>query len=331
MSNVAPANAVVTNKKNFRPPEVSLSKQSSKDSAQSDSDDSESEYLDPEILKKKMQSQAKKNPRSSVSAEVYGKFNKKEAYVPKVVPKTALQKAKIRERLGQAFMFSALDPKEKTIVIDAMEILTVQPGEVVIKQGDPGDKLFVVDQGRLDCSKLFSGDTVDKFLKTYEPGESFGELALLYNAPRAASIVAKEKSTLFSLDRECFNSIVKDSAIKKREKYLAFLEKVDIFKGLDTYDRSKICDCFLSQSFQPGEYIIRQVSIILTQGEHGNSFFLVIEGQGYAAKKNDQGAEEKVFDYEPMGYFGELALLKGAPRAASVIAKVNELADSRLK
>jgi cAMP-dependent protein kinase regulator len=53
---------------------------------------------------------------------------------------------------------------------------------------------------------------VDTYLKTYEPGESFGELALLYNAPRAASIKAKTSTNLYELDRETFNNIVKDAA-----------------------------------------------------------------------------------------------------------------------
>jgi cAMP-dependent protein kinase regulator len=58
----------------------------------------------------------------------------------------------------------------------------------VIKQGEDGDNLYVVDKGDLDCYKRFSKDAENTYLKTYKPGESFGELALLYNAPRAASI-----------------------------------------------------------------------------------------------------------------------------------------------
>lgn len=69
-----------------------------------------------------------------------------------------------------------------------------------------------MDEGELDCYRKFPGKDEDTFLKTYNPGESFGELALLYNAPRAATIKAKTDSTLFSLDRDCFNGIVKDAA-----------------------------------------------------------------------------------------------------------------------
>ena len=73
-----------------------------------------------------------------------------------------------------------------------------------------------MEEGQLDCSKVFTKDGEDVYLKTYQPGESFGELALLYNAPRAASIKSKTACTLFALDRECFNHIVKEAAIKKR-------------------------------------------------------------------------------------------------------------------
>lgn len=59
--------------------------------------------------------------RTSVSAEVYGMYNKKSAFVARVVPKTEDQKARIMKRLSQAFMFQALDEKEKEIVVNAMD------------------------------------------------------------------------------------------------------------------------------------------------------------------------------------------------------------------
>jgi len=98
-------------------------------------------------------------------------------------------------------MFSSLEPKEKKIVIDAMEIEEFNAGEYCIKEGDDGDVLYVVESGTLDCFKVFKKGQQPTFLKTYYPGESFGELALLYNTPRAASIKATSKSVLLSLDR----------------------------------------------------------------------------------------------------------------------------------
>jgi len=60
---------------------------------------------------------------------------------------------------------------------------------------------------------------------------------LLYNAPRAATIIAKTNCTLFSLDRETFNHIVKDAASRKREKFESFLSKVDILENMEPYER----------------------------------------------------------------------------------------------
>lgn len=61
----------------------------------------------------------------------------------------------------------------------------------------------------------------------------FGELALMYNAPRAATIKSKTNSKLFALDRECFNHIIKDASKKRRENYKTFLSKVELFKDMN--------------------------------------------------------------------------------------------------
>ena len=82
----------------------------------------------------------------------------------------------------------------------------------------------MVESGALTCTKKFKPEEDDTFLKEYKPGESFGELALLYNAPRAATIIAKGDVELWSLDRYTFNHILKTAMQKKREKYDNFLD-----------------------------------------------------------------------------------------------------------
>lgn len=78
----------------------------------------------------------------------------------------------------------------------------------------------------------------ETYLKTYVGGEAFGELALLYNAPRAATIRSKTESVCFKLDRDCFNHVVKESSIKRRERYEATLAKVELLNDMDRYERT---------------------------------------------------------------------------------------------
>lgn len=86
-------------------------------------------------------------------------------------------------------------------------------GVYVIRQGDNGDKLFLVESGDLECYKEFVPGEEPVLVKTYTAGDSFGELALLYNVPRQASVVCKTDCQIWALDRETFNSIVKESAM----------------------------------------------------------------------------------------------------------------------
>jgi len=257
----------------------------------------------------------KKGGRSSVSAEAYGLWNKKTNFKPKVVAKSEASKKKILLRLSQAFMFSNLDEKERQVVSNAMEEKKYRAGDFVIKQGEDGEELFVVESGKLSCHKKFAQENDPKFLKNYSPGEAFGELALLYNAPRAATIIATEDSVLWSLDRNTFNHIVKDSASKKREKYEEFLKNVKLLSTIDPYERSKIADAFKPESYNPGEYVI-------SEGEAGNTFYFIEKGEAVATKTIEKGKPPKeVMQYKAGDYFGELALLKNEPRAANVIAK----------
>ena len=91
------------------------------------SDDEEEEGdevmdLDTMLKQKQAENKVKTANRTSVSAEVYGKFNKKENFKARVIPKSVDEKKKIREKLLMSFLFRALDEKDLETCIDAMEI-----------------------------------------------------------------------------------------------------------------------------------------------------------------------------------------------------------------
>lgn len=154
----------------------------------------------------------------------------------------------------------------------------------------------------------------EKLVKTYGPGDSFGELALLYNAPRAATVKAKSSCILWSVDRETFNHIVKEAAQKKREQYENFLKSVEILNAVEPYELSQIADALKTCYYNTNDYILKE-------GELGDVFYIIVEGDAIATKTLEPGKPPvEVKKYAKASYFGELALLKGEPRAANVIA-----------
>jgi len=129
----------------------------------------------------------------------------------------------------------------------------------------------------------------------------------LYNAPRAATIVAEEPGLLYVLDRNTFNHIVKDAAAKKREWYEDFLSKVKLLKTMDNYEWSKLADALKDVHYKSGDTVIRE-------GDQGDVFYFIEKGEATATKTVEAGkAPVEVMQYSPGDYFGERALIENAP------------------
>ena len=146
----------------------------------------------------------------------------------------------------------------------------------------------------------------------------FGELALLYDAPRAATVIAASETltVLWGLDRVTFKKILQDSTQKQRILYRKFLEQVPVLSPLSTFERLTIADALQGRQFTTGQNIIKE-------GEEGFEFFIVESGT-VSCYKEINGKETSVSDkLGPGDYFGELALLKNEPRAATVRAESN--------
>lgn len=254
--------------------------------------------------------------RQSVSAEAYGEWNKKTDFVAPVYEKTPEQKQRIQDILDNSFLFSSLDVEDIDVVLAAFKEVSVKKGETLIEQGADGDKLYLIEEGEAEVFKTRvvdekTGKTETVKVNTMKKGDTVGELALMYNAPRAATVIAATDLKLWSLDRETFGHIVRDAAAKKREMYEESLKEVALLKDVDPYERSKVADALKTQTYEAGDEII-------TEGQEGDTFYLLLDGEAEALKGG-----KVVMDYKRGGYFGELALLKNQPRAATVRAKTH--------
>jgi len=248
--------------------------------------------------------------RASVSAEAYGQWNQVQEFTAPVHAKTEDQKTRLNAVLQNCFLFSTLDKANLNIIIDAMLEKNVAKDERIIQEGDDGDVMYVIEKGSIECMKKINGS--EKVVKTCGAGDFFGELALLYNCPRAASVEARgDAAVLWQLDRATFNHIVRDASMKKREQYEKFLKSVPLLETLGQYECGALADSLQKEQVKAG-------TAVVTQGDAGSRFYLVEKGELTATK-----AGKEVLKYKVGDYFGELALIKNEKRAATVTADMD--------
>ena len=241
--------------------------------------------------------------RISVSAESY----QPSEIDPKhfvVIPKTPEAVARIEKAVSENLLFNNLDEQQRGRIIDAMFERHVLVGELIIKEGDEGDNFYVVDQGKFSVQIEGKGE-----VSQVGPGGIFGELALMYNNPRSASVIAMTDGLLWAVDRFTFRKVIIDIASRKRKMYEGFLRSVPLLSSLSQGEICRIADALEPSSFSSDEVVIRQ-------GEKGDRFYIIVEGEAEVFVD-----EALVNSLGPGDYFGELALLNDSPRAATIIAK----------
>jgi len=235
-------------------------------------------------------------------------------YVKKVVPKDYKTMAALSKAIAKNVLFSHLDENERSDIFDAMFPVNALPGEVIIQQGDEGDNFYIIDTGEVEV--YVNGEK----MVTIGEGASFGELALIYGLPRAATVKASSSTDvkLWGIDRDSYRRILMGSTIRKRKMYEEFLSKVSILDNLDKWERLTVADALEPTSFEDNEVVVKQ-------GEQGNDFFIIVEGTAVVTQTRSEGVEDpeqvEVGRLGPSDYFGEIALLLDRPRAATVTAR----------
>ncbi|XP_048878881.1 cAMP-dependent protein kinase type II-alpha regulatory subunit isoform X1 [Brienomyrus brachyistius] len=258
------------------------------------------------------------NRRVSVCAEAFNPDEEEEDAETRVVhPKTDEQRSRLQEACRDILLFKTLDTEQFAEVLDAMFEVLVQTKEHIINQGDDGDNFYVIERGVYDI--VVQKDGVGCCVGKYDNKGSFGELALMYNTPRAATIIATTEGALWGLDRATFRRLIVKNNAKKRRMYETFIESVPLLSSLEVSERMKLVDVLGGKAFQDGERII-------AQGEKADCFYIVESGEVKIMMKSktkaDQqdNAEVEIARCHRGQYFGELALVTNKPRAASVYA-----------
>jgi len=230
-----------------------------------------------------------------------------EGYTPPFYEKSDEVIKFIDSSLADNFIFTSLSDVERGLLINAMQPEIVKAGAAIINQGDVGDYFYVVADGQIHF--VVNGVNVGSATR----GASFGELALLYDSPRAATCIANSDCQLWKVDQKTFRYMLANNTATNQRGIMHVLKKVEFFDGLDAAALNKVADALTSIVFQDGEKIINK-------GDVGEVFYIVREG---CAKCTQIGLGDSSFvdqEYTVGMWFGERALLTGEPRAANITA-----------
>lgn len=224
------------------------------------------------------------------------------------VPKSTRSKELLRQAILDNDFLKNLEMAQVKEIVECMYSVEYAAGSLIIKEGDIGSMLYIMEDGRVEVSKE------GKVISHMSPGKVFGELAVLYNCKRTATIKAATGCKLYAIDRKCFQTIMMRTGLIRQAEYTNFLKSVPTFQSLQEETLIKIADVLEETFYTNGDYIIRQ-------GARGDTFFIISKGRVRVTMKHPGGAEEKVIRYLEKGeFFGEKALQGEDIRTANIIA-----------
>ncbi|XP_043111990.1 cGMP-dependent protein kinase 1a isoform X2 [Puntigrus tetrazona] len=193
-------------------------------------------------------------------------------------------------------------------IVDCMYPVDYDKNSCIIKEGDVGSLVYVMEEGKVEVSKE------GLKLCTMGPGKVFGELAILYNCTRTATVRTVTSVKLWAIDRQCFQTIMMRTGLIKHAEYMELLKSVLTFRGLPEEILSKLADVLEETHYEDGDYIIRQ-------GARGDTFFIISKGKVTMTREDCPGQEPVYLRSMGKGdSFGEKALQGEDIRTANVIA-----------
>lgn len=225
--------------------------------------------------------------------------------------------------LSASTTFGALDQALRASLASAMGRVEVAPGQVLVRQGEAGDALFVVAAGRFEV-RLRRVDGSEEVIDTIGPGDLFGEMQLVVGGVASATVVASGGSQVFRLQRRAFDELcgaapaLMDALAHlvarrlQRRQMLAVLPAM--FGPLDAAVLAAL-------ERQVTWLTLRSGEVLFHKGDRGDAWYVVTSGRLAVVEPAHNGRPERLISEIGRGEgVGEMAMLTGQPRSATVYA-----------
>ena len=227
--------------------------------------------------------------------------------------KDGTAEALIREAVQKNEFLKRTEEGQLREMIACMKPRTYDKGRFIMEQGKPGLELYVIASGRVEVKQE------ESTLSVLGAGNIIGELALLYNTMRTATVVTCEQTEVWCLERDHFQAIMMRTGQNRQKENERLLKMVKPLQKLPISKLLKVADSVEEETFAKGEYIIRQ-------GWQAESFYIIRSGRVEITQTPGGGSAPKHLRFLMEGEaFGELALLRDDVRSANAIAASQEV------
>lgn len=216
-------------------------------------------------------------------------------------------------------LFGALSPPALEQLLSVWELRTLAEGEAAIHEGTEGRDAFVVVRGHLRAERGEGDDALT--LAELGPGALFGEMALVSESPRAASVIAAEPVQLLAASREALEKLAAKTPVIGqqlsefcRARMVSNLVRHSpILAAVGASERAALMRRFETRRFKPGEHLI-------TFEQEPEGLFLVASGAVDVVGRDADGEALKVAELGPGDVVGEISLVLRRPATADVVA-----------
>jgi CRP-like cAMP-binding protein len=221
------------------------------------------------------------------------------------------------DHIKQIPFFSLLENEYVDQIFSRMRLEVYGEGNPVIKQGEEGKRFYFIERGRAAVEVTESSGLTHEAARL-GPGDFFGEVALLENVPRTATVRAIDRLEVLSLAGYVFRELLDQAGVSSADvrsgiRNAAFLRHHPLFATVDGDGMRKLLQGLVERRFAPGEVAVRQ-------GEVGSSLFVIREGRFDVEVRTDDAHTKKVASLDESDYFGEIAVMSGMARTATVTA-----------
>jgi predicted acylesterase/phospholipase RssA/CRP-like cAMP-binding protein len=253
-----------------------------------------------------------------------------------VYPRSQMSIDNLIALLGASPGFSAMPSETRRRVASLFKEQNLAAGEVLARQGDPGDTLFLVVEGSIGLSTRENDPAATIRQEVAGPGAVTGERALLSGHPRGATMTAQESSVVATLSRADFDQLCLDFP-QDMDRLVAWmrgrLHSYQIKKAISDSplfkDLSETAKLELKTSFAWS--VLRSGETLFRKGDPGDTLYLIVSGRIQLFQEANNGAcftaaseplpgEQLLTELGPGDTLGEMALLTGEARSATAYA-----------